>query len=761
MDPASVPTPIARAIHQIAGHPAVSNVVLQSSGEFADAVVQIASGLPSRWQAAGVSPNGVRAIETITIRFSGQFPIVAPTFLLRDDFNRFHPHLQPRPADQPPEPCLTNGAPTELLRSRGIHGLLEQLVLWLERAALVELIAPQQGWEPTRRDQIDDFVVFDADLLRALPKRRPGTQAYTASCFTRELKSARHHAIVAHTTMTPLRESLVTDLTKNGGGSTLCIVAWSGNLPSGAPFVAEQYEPETVTSIATLHARANRLGSGEFLASTLGLLQSRLHGLKIKKPIPVAIVLMARRPCDVIGSNSPWELIPYVVEVSGGDDLGSTSSKPVRVAMHRHAINPELLQRATGDGSSEAPKPWTLLGCGSVGSKIALHMTRAGRAPTHVVDKSWITPHNYARHALIPHTPHDAVMLMPKAYLLAAAISSFGQSATPHDADLATDIAALPAGVLADDNAAFVVNATASLSTRDAIELARPSRRVRTIDACLFAEGRIGYLAVEGADANPSATDLTVEAYWHFMDDPALAALAFDNELQSIAIGQGCSSLTMPMSDARLSSLVAPMSERIATWHRAGLPRDAGTLLIGAMAADGMGQSWHEHTIPPWIPLADAASRMSVRISPRAHQKMTDAVTARPGVETGGVVVGRWSDATSTFHVVDVLPAPPDSVFSRATFVLGIEGLADAMASIITRSHGALFAIGTWHNHLVTSGASSLDRRTARALALQQHIPVLLLIHTPGGYRFITAEATTATVPATAPAVHPTSGTSK
>ena len=50
------------------------------------------------------------------------------------------------------------------------------------------------------------------------------------------------------------------------------------------------------------------------------------------------------------------------------------------------------------------------------------------------------------------------------------------------------------------------------------------------------------------------------------------------------------------------------------------------------------------------------------------------------------MIIGRWSDVTDTFHVVDLVRAPSDSVFSAGEFTLGVEGLADALDRIIERA---------------------------------------------------------------------------
>jgi len=739
MASAGIPIAVVRALRQMSTHPSVISLQVTEAGPTSFAVLQLDTRLPSRWLAEGRSPNGVRATEPVTVRFDPSFPATAPRFFLRPDFDRSHPHIQPRPASQPPEPCLAAVSTDEVQRAQGVHGLLDQLALWLERAARVELIEPKQGWEPTRRDHIDDIIVADAGWLAKLPKRDAETRVFEATFSDFGAGSAKAYGIVALTTATPLRATLMQDLAAQPR-RTFCMVAWSGKLPSGEPLVAGQYEPETVSDIAALHARAHRLGCGPQLASSLQLLESRLRAGRFSKPIPLAILVMARRPCPVIGQDTVWELLPYMIELSGGDDLGRDSTKPVRIAMQRQPIGSALLRRAAGDPRTDASKPWTLLGCGSVGSKLALHLARAGRAPAHIVDKAWMAPHNYARHGLLPMGPHEGVVLLPKSFLLAEAIGALGQVAAAHDVNLLNAWQQLPAAAVSQETA-FLINATGSLAVREALAAADHTARARIAESCLFAEGRVAYLSLEGPRSNPSTADLAAEAYRLVLGDERLTDAVLATQPTEIAIGQGCAALTSPMPDARLSAMTAAMAGRITSWHADGLPADGGHILIGTLHDDGMSQNWQHHDAPPWTIIRSKSSPITVRVAPHANAKIAQAVAARPSVETGGVLIGRWSDITETFHVVDVLTAPADSSFSRDLFVLGTQGLPAVISDIVRRSHGALYPLGTWDNHLANSGPSRLDRHTAQALARQQQLPVLLLIHTPGGYRFLTAES--------------------
>jgi hypothetical protein len=453
------------------------------------------------------------------------------------------------------------------------------------------------------------------------------------------------------------------------------------------------------------------------------------------------VLLLARRPFDVIGTASPIEICPYVVELRGGEALASGSGKPVRTAMHRDEISPELLRRAAGDDGT-ALRPWTLIGCGSIGSKIAVHLAKSGRGPAAVVDDGNMQPHNFARYGTLPsENKIESFWSIPKAHYLAEALAPLKQPTAPHHVDIvahAFDEKSIAAFVAPDSFA--IVNTTGSASVREALVLGGvAASRPRAIEACMLGIGSVGLMSVEGPGANPSATDLICEAYRLIHADRNLRTEVFNTEAEAIAIGQGCSAVTMPLSDGRLSSFAAPMSEHIRRLQRDGLPA-AGEVLIGSLAADGLNQTWHRSEIAPRIVVGDGRSSV-VRLSPTVDATIRREVAARPGSETGGIIVGRYSDVANAFHVVGTMPAPPDSKFSRDEFVLGTEGLRPMLQDLIEGSGGALYALGTWHNHLVPSGPSGRDVRTAALLSISQYFPLLMLIHTPTGYVHFTAEA--------------------
>ncbi len=685
------------------------------------------------------SPNGIQSIEPIAVTFPDEFPAVAPRFALRDDFDRSHPHLLPV-RDGPPEPCLLNGSTAELMRSRGILGLVDQVALWLERAAQVKLIDPNQGWESTRRDRFDDVIVADSELLRGTVGRTAGCEARWSCFHTFSAVSGGSHAhrVIVDDRRAAISSSLVALLNTPPRQISLALIAWSGKTPSGDPFVADVYRPENVFDLQSLLKRASELGCCEPLTAKLDLLSLRLRGSRFPTVLPLGIILIARRPYNLIGQSSPLELCPYVIELRGSDDLSPKGNPPVRVAAQLDRLSTKLLRRASGTEEAGPSAKWTLFGCGSVGSKLAIHLARAGAGPAQVVDSKSMSPHNFARHALLPSSTTDAATLSPKAVLLQEALAGLGQTAATEIADIALHSSREGTSKLAPPTADLIVNATGSLTVREALcrqELARP----RAVETCLFGVGRIGYLSVEGPSSNPNMSDLVTEAYRLIANDAEMKTIAFSTPPSEVAIGDGCSSLTFPMTDARLSALTAPMAERLGRIvDRSDTPA-GGEILLGVTPNDGLGQRWIRHHVPPFQEVS--VGRHRIRISAFVHKCIGEEVASRPGSETGGVIIGRWSDVTDTFHVVDLIRAPPDSVFSAREFTLGVDGLSNSRGRIIESTGGALYALGTWHNHLIDSPASGLDRRTAGLLALDQFFPALLLIRLPDGYTALVAES--------------------
>ena len=73
--------------------------------------------------------------------------------------------------------------------------------------------------------------------------------------------------------------------------------------------------------------------------------------------------------------------------------------------------------------------------------------------------------------------------------------------------------------------------------------------------------------------------------------------------------------------------------------------------------------------------------------------------------ETGGIILGYIDQKLKTIHVVDALPAPPDSVSSETEFVRGEKGVLESIERAAKLTAHIVGYIGEWHSHPPRSSA--------------------------------------------------------
>lgn len=732
-----------RAIKTFRAHPECKGCELVSiSSREAIAELTINIEMLFAWSTKGQSPNGVRRQEIITARFPSNYPWVSPRFYFRDDFDRALPHLQPGPASLPPEPCLVYGSLDEYFLEVGLLALVEQLREWLSRAAKGALINPLQGWEPIIRNDFAGDYIADASYLRGLVNNRGGSrvlrthyvrmgdpkaklgqdagllgQIFSQKC---PLNLKTHPALLS-------AETLDHD-THAHAGNSVTFVVWPGKSRDGSPIVANEYFPETIENLADLLERAKELHCEKALSGLLARIDRIYASKALDYPVPITIIFCVRRPFPLIDTPSAIELLPYAFDLrltKGRDELMKQTQIPVVPIAQKDAISRELLERATGE---TAIAPVVMFGCGSVGSKIALHLARSGTQIRSVIDKAWFQPHNVARHGLIETS------FTKKSDGLAMALRHFDQQPESFSEDILVAVSDKKTkNKLIPKQTGYVIDSTASLRVRSKLSsIKTPSKKTRFASVALFGRGHGAYLMIEGEQRSPTLDDVTVEYYRRIALDSGLRGLATaaDGELQHVATGQGCGSMTMPMSDARASAMSALLAEQIVGANQS--PQASGQLIIGLHETPDNTSSWSRFAIDaPAEVTFPGPEGWSFRIAERVLDTIREDITRYPGVETGGILIGRINDRLRTISVVDVLPAPPDSERSPTGFVLGTQGATQQIEDYHQRSGRTLYDVGTWHSHLADQPPSPRDQATARALAGERPPPFGLLIVSP------------------------------
>ena len=67
-------------------------------------------------------------------------------------------------------------------------------------------------------------------------------------------------------------------------------------------------------------------------------------------------------------------------------------------------------------------------------------------------------------------------------------------------------------------------------------------------------------------------------------------------------------------------------------------------------------------------------------------------------LETGGLLLGRYTAGRSVLTVTAALPPPRDSMHGRTDFYRGTEGLTDRIAAARAMD-ASVFVVGEWHTH--------------------------------------------------------------
>lgn len=738
---------IVDAVHQLGRHGAIRRVgepIVDGTSVQID--VDVAVQLPNRARGKGVSATGVRAIETCRLVFGNDWPLSAPEPFLRTDFPLNLPHINPHRAGELVSPCIFEGSLDELLHRFGLDAIIDQLVDWLNKAAAGALLNLEQGWEPTRRDDSLSMVVFSAEkVVRAAPVDGqilsvPAVYVIVNGAFHAVVRNALH----AQKELEFSQRSHDGNVGEWHSGTTATFIVRAPMVDGSSP-LAEHYHPETVVNRSTLLDRAAELGiDRDHLAQSLddfysrSILRAQQDWRAWANGLYAIVILLAQRPVALIGApGRTVEVLPYIVHFETSGQSGLTESVAVYSAIHADALSSELLARASGLSSATTSHSLVMLGCGSVGSKIAMHLGRAGFGAVTFVDNEYLSPHNAARHALID----SASGLVPprKSILMKKAFEELSHQPRAFDADV-VHVLGDPErfSAIVPQDARLLVDSTASLRVLAAASrpCALDQSLARLVRVVMYGQGRSVAVLLEGQGRVGRVDDLTAFLFERCRSLPEIrAAIAGEtSEPTRIFVGDNCSSLTMPMSDVIVSRATSLAGLQLERWLVKGPPQEA-MLCTGSSDADGIGMQWSSVSLGPTTVLEVAEDEgWCIRILDPVVRAI-DVEARRCGAqETGGALMGRISYENRTITIAGLVDAPSDSVRQRTRFVLGAHGLVASLRAAHASSLGYLTFIGTWHSHPTGGAHSSIDRTTLRQIAKDAGgLPAVSLVWTPTG----------------------------
>jgi Prokaryotic E2 family A/ThiF family len=711
----------------------VSEVGRDEDGRFCLAVCWVVS-LPKKYEKAGVSSTGVRDSETVYLEFPADYPSMAPSVALREDFPTNLPHIYPHRAGARVRPCVADVSLSELLHARGLMGLLEAVDEWLKNAAANELHDPQQGWEPVRLDHGSGALVQNCLQLREdLKERRQKVLYYKVHYFVGEsdfILGSLLEGSLGPTSMSLGKFAAGPD--KNTGiASTAAIV-----LPCEE--ICDSYTADHPDSFSKLLQFANRFGLRKLLEARYkqvvkALVRSnhRHHEVIVRQ---FFVVFAVKRPYKVIGANDDIELFAYRVDVqvnSSGGLMGESLCSPIMI---QDVCTPRLLSAVSGE--QEAPHAdLTVLGCGSLGSKISLHLAKMGGYTFHLVDHSYLSMHNNARHGLIETGAFDCIQL--KSELLAKEISKLGVVATSSPEDVRRLERPLQFGK--KSKCRFIVDTTASLAVRHHLSNFTEELPGRLGQAYLLNRSRLGVLLIEGENRNPRVDDLNALLYQMGGEDDGLLESIYGFEgPQANHFAEGCGSFTTRMSDIDISvptsSIAGNINQALSETPNG---QSAGILNLTMVGTD-YGTEVSALSVAETRVYPRTGNRSwEVRVLDRVVQTIEEQSHKYPSVENGGLLVGQYDTFSNTVYISGIVDAPEDTERAPDRLVLGTKGLEDHFIKLAKQTHGKLAFMGTWHSHVDGQPPSQLDMSTLGYLRGSADFPIVMLLRSPMGLELI------------------------
>lgn len=631
--------------------------------------------LPSSFKSKSQTDKGVKSIENITMEFPKEFPYKAPMVYLRDDFNRNFPHINP--IVDKFNPCIFEGSVDELLQQPlWIDGILDQLIDWLETSASNSLINPEQGWEPMRVDDNHGFIIYDREFL--IDKHVVNKQFDSNVFFNKT-----DNFLIARVNE---REEKIDKF-----DNTIMLSFYSN-------VVSDEYLPYNIKNFTDLEAFATKNNIYNFKES----INRNFVELKKQDVKLLFVSFFIKRPYSVIGSDLDIEILNFTLELKQYKKTNEVYSyAKVNILSGLNLSDTKLLQQFSGVKRVIKETQMIMqIGCGSVGSKVALHLARNGNDNFKLIDEKYFVPNNNARHALF-----SLSSLNSKVELLQEAMQKIGLKNIDPVSKNIFDIENFKT-----TNEDIIIDSTASLSVNN--YLTTKLFQGRLIHTSLYNNGTIAFVGIEGKNREVKIIDIISFMYQKCTEDNEIAKRITDTHATYQSIGQGCGSFTTVSSDATISISSAGMSNLIQSKIDNGFDNN-GEFWLGLLDDNNLGMSWKKTIIQP-LSLKHIKGIDNGDWEIRIFKNVLDNIKIESDkwndLETGGILIGHISIPTQTIVITGQIEAPEDSIMDKCKFYSGVKGLGEKLKFIEKSSAGMITQLGTWHSHPnSSSNPSSID----------------------------------------------------
>jgi integrative and conjugative element protein (TIGR02256 family) len=372
---------------------------------------------------------------------------------------------------------------------------------------------------------------------------------------------------------------------------------------------------------------------------------------------------------------------------------------------------PEIVERRD---SKSASSWWhgrriAILGCGAIGSSVAMMLGRAGVQRLQLYDHGIVTPgilvrQNFSRNH-IGYTKSGALKVSIRAANPDVEISAHHMNLLVllKDEEKLTEL--MEAGV--------IIDATASTSVAAALEhhfRQRPKKHPPILSMSLGHNADFALMTLATDNAPGLSIDLDRRTKIGFAN--SAKGRAFLEEFWPLAEDRrrlfqpepGCSSPTFRGSFADVLGLTARMTNVAASWLSSDLaPKAFAVDQSGGGLVSGPAREIEFRWQPDHL-LRDHRHGYEIRLSRVARVSLLYWIRRSERVrgdrtETGGVLFGEVDEFLKVMWIDEVSGPPPDSIASPAGFLCGTAGVREMHDEKKKRTNGSVAFVGMWHTH--------------------------------------------------------------
>lgn len=621
----------------------------------------------------------VRAEEPVFVEFYSDYPDRVPhVYIGRNDFDFDHTtHIYCEKDGLRPI-CLFRGNGDEWFANMEIEDFIKHLRSWYEDLASGINIEDGGEFEPLRLEGFTATMIYDYEKLSDEIDKVDGQQKdiFIAVCRLSEKKLIRLTG--ANFWLLELPRLDNKDIIPGS-------VCWDGGKRS-----CDIYDVVMPRTYSELLEYATKHGV-EIETSVNGVL-----GKTNSSSASFIIILAIKRSKKLIGVNSFYQFVNFEILCDTDNDGKYVVTPTSKVQFHKHE-SPFTIRKAHEISNLDMGINPSLIiaGCGALGSKIAMHLIRAGINNILFSDPDTMSEHNLSRHVLFDDSVNknkasemeSVTNMMYYLEALKAMSSHKGIKNVLEDAC-----------VMSKRNPDYLLDFTASKVVNN--QLVKIENRPTAISAAIYDNGRFGLLLCEGKGGgirldDVMATFLAQYKIDAFVSNYLMREKGLSQEPAALLnVGLGCNSETFILADDVISLYASAMSITIKDVFAGNQP-DGGCWMY---ICDDVGSlKVHRIEVPPYY--CYDAKIWNVRISEQAFKDIVEQADAAGSYETGGYLLGQCNLKTNTIHVIDTIEAPEDTIYRGDYLVLGKKDVRKKLSQVERRSGATFGYVGEWHSH--------------------------------------------------------------